>query len=237
MLFLNKGILNYNSSNYLSILQDGNTVGWWIADDLTTITKDVNNLIDSWADKINNFQLNIVDNVGSGASFKPLWTSDGVRFGIGYAALSTPIFSVMQNLTYYMVMKVISITATYNWWIEGCGAPRPVFYCNGALDPTKYFTYNGVSQINSGLAIDTTKYQIARVIYNGANSYLKIDNAVSSAFNSNGVTTQYLFLGRDWASSTYSSNYIVKEFIARRIVDTTVNEAAIYNYLKAKYGL
>jgi hypothetical protein len=39
MLFLNKGILNYNSSNYLSILQDGNTVGWWIADDLTTIAR------------------------------------------------------------------------------------------------------------------------------------------------------------------------------------------------------
>jgi hypothetical protein len=34
-----------------------------------------------------------------------------------------------------------------------------------------------------------------------------------------------------------SSNYIVKEFIARRVVDSSTDEAAIYNYLKTKYGL
>jgi hypothetical protein len=236
MLLLNKGILNYNSSNYLSILQDGNTVGWWIADDLTTITKDGNNLIDIWKDKINNFQLNIADN-GAGASLSPLWTSDGVRFGLsGNTALSTPVFSVMQNLIYYMVLKVISLNASYSWWIEGSGGARPVFYCNGAYSATNYFIYNG-SETNSGISVDTAKFVIARVIYNDANSYLKIDNAVSSAFNANGVTTTQLYLGRFQNNNIYNSRYYVKEFIARRIVDTTVNEAAIYNYLKAKYGL
>jgi hypothetical protein len=239
MLLLNKGILNYNSSNYLSILQNGNTVGWWIADDLTTITKDDNNLIAIWADKINGLQLNIADN-GFGASQNPLWTSDGVRFGgLEKTALSTPVFSVMQNLTYYMILKVISINAGYNRWIDGYAGGsdyRPEFYCNGALSAT-YFIYNGVLEINSGISVDTTKFVIARVIYNAANSYLKIDNAVSPAFNGNGVTTTQLYLGRCWVTSLIASNYIVKEFIARRVVDSSTDETAIYNYLKAKYDL
>jgi hypothetical protein len=34
-----------------------------------------------------------------------------------------------------------------------------------------------------------------------------------------------------------SSNIVVKECIVRKIADTSPNEAAIYAYLKAKYGL
>jgi len=34
------------------VLQDGNTVGWYIASDLSTITKDGSNKVSVWADKL-----------------------------------------------------------------------------------------------------------------------------------------------------------------------------------------
>jgi hypothetical protein len=216
---------------------DGNTVGWWDYNIPATVTKDGNSYVSGWTDKLGgSVAFTLADN-GGGASITPLWTTDGIRFGMGDSCLSTGAFGfTIVNLTYYIVMKVISTTASYNWWIEGVAGARPLFYTNGAIDATKYFVFNG-TEINTGISINTSKFIIARVQYNSTSSFLKIDGSTYSPFDSLGVGTNALALGRYWSNTFFSSNYIVKELIVRRVADNITNETSVYNYLKSKYSL
>ena len=102
MLLLNKGILNYSAGGVPSVITDGNTVGWWIADDLTTITKNGSNVVSQWRDKLGggvNFSITGASAQGYTNSNAGSGLSDGIA--IGYSnnkySLQSNVFSTVTH--------------------------------------------------------------------------------------------------------------------------------------------
>ena len=245
MLLLNKGILNYNAGGVPSVITDGNTVGWWIADDLTTITKNVSNVVSQWRDKLGggiNFSITGASAQGYTNSLSgSLWSSDGIAisYNSNNYSLQSNVFTTVTNLSWYVVMKITPVPSdsNYHFWIEGDNSARQILFANANLDHNYYILGAGSALLNTGIAMDATKYVIARIIYNGTSSYAKVDAATYGPFSLGALSTSHLFLGRYQGNNSFNANYTIKEFIFRRIGDTLVNETAIYNYLKAKYSL
>ena len=231
MLLLNKGILNYNSSNYLSILQDGNTFGWWIASDLATITKDGSNRMSRWNDYLGSGH----DLIQAGADVvKPVWTVNGITFN-GIQRIKAAAFTLNQPEFIYIVFKPIT-------W----GTPRFVFDGNvgnsGGL--VQYSVTPDIIGYAGGSIVLNTQatlgsYCIARLLLYGANSKLIINGGAATTGNFGTANMGGFTVGSEGNDSgTYCYfNGTIKEIIVRKISDASGDETAIYNYLKAKYSL
>jgi len=93
--------------------------------------------------------------------------------------------------------------------------------------------YAGIaSAVNTNLAINT--WGIVRVLFNGATSKLQVNATAATTGNFGAIDMNGFTLGRPGNTASNYSNIEVKEIIGR---SSAVGEAAIYAYLKAKYGL
>lgn len=213
----------------VNTLSDGNTVGWYDFSNVNTITKDGNNLVSLWADRL-----------GSGRNLaqvteakRPLYTATGIRFD-GAAQYIKASFTLIQPEFIYIVFKQITYT-------NG----RIILDGNNVLggmvrqvEPSPNLkAYAGTySNAITTLAVDT--FGILRVLFNGASS--KIQHNANAAVTGNfGAGTMAGFsLGTTVdGNAGYCANIEVKEIIIRNVADAEATETAIYNYLKAKYSL
>ena len=230
MLLLNKGILNYNS-NYLSILQDGNTFGWWIASDLATITKDGSNRMSRWNDYLGSGH----DLIQAGADVvKPVWTVNGITFN-GIQRIKAAAFTLNQPEFIYIVFSPSS-------WIQ------PHFVFDGNVENTGGLVQYGTSPqligyaggsivLNAGFTLGT--YAVARLLLYGANSKLIINAGTPTTGNFGTANMGGFTVGSEGNDTGTYCYFIgtIKEIIGRKVSDASSNETVLYNYLKTKYSL
>ena len=210
------------------VVYDGNTVGWYDYNDLTTITKDGANRVSVWADKLGSghdlLQVNGAD--------QPLWSlANGVLFD-GVSEYMKAAFAYIQPEFIYFVGR--QVTWTINDYIfDGNTIIKGVL--TQAVATPQIRTYAGTnSALDANLAVNT--FGIVRVLFNGLNSSLQVNenaawNGNSGASDMNGFT-----LGASGNNLAFS-NIEVKEIPLRRTADNAATQTIIYDYLEIANGL
>lgn len=212
---------------YPSVLEDGNTVGWYLSNQLDTIFKSANGYIYKWCDYS-----------GSGHDLKSIK---------GYVMLSSgeivfdqsmlkAIFSFTQPCYIYAVVKqntwavssvLIDGTTTYTVCQQFTASPGIVAYAGTA------------SSVKNDLAVGS--YGIVKILFNGANSKFQINNGTVWTGNLGSGNMNGLTLGGAYNVTEYSaqfpSKFAAKEIILRGVADSPEDESAIYAYLQSKYSL
>jgi len=223
-LFQVQSLLNLNS-----ILRDSNTVAWYSADDLSTITKNGSNIVSRVNDKLNSGN----DLVSGGCGWSE---SDGFTFnGIDQFLKSAAIANLVQPTTIYIFIKNVTATAGARI-IDGFSNGLGLIYSGS--DNSGELMYAGKTA-TIGYRWYTSTWGLLRIIFNGANSQFKtnrnnpdeialIDTGTN---NMGGITLGYY--------SNINSNFgniNFKEAIFRKGVDSVLKQRIIYDYLKNKYA-
>ena len=213
-----------------NVLDDTNSVAWYKADDLTTITKDGSNLVARWNDKMGSGR----DLLQGTATNKPLWNAAGITLD-GVDNWIDATFTLIQPEFIYIVLKHLSwtdndtifdgMTANYGYLCQGYSANRFKAYAG---------TVSGNSA-DTDLNLDTLA--IIRVCFNGASSKLQVNAAAAVTGNFNTRNMGGFSLGRPGGYNGQYGNFTVKEIIIRKSADSGATETAIYNTLKARHGL
>jgi hypothetical protein len=217
-------ILCYSSAPVYPTCLNTNTVGWYVADELSTITKDDYNLVSQWNDKLGGGV-----NLTSTGTGRPTWSATGIVFNGTSNYIAKPYIYMYQPVFIYLVFKSVS-WVNYRCIIDG----RNDVYFYQAGGSTSYYVwggdYMGPNWYGDGY------YVIARIQYHGANSKIIFGGyAVTGNISNNpsAITIGSFYPGGD----NGNSNIVVKELIVRTVDETSDDETAIYNYLKAKYSL
>lgn len=213
---------------------DGNTVGWYDASDLSTITKDGSNVVSKWANKLGATGSDLSVVVGEGS---PTWaTPDSILFNrTNKDKLKSPAFTFNQPEMIYLVAKQInwaSGAVISDGNVSGSGTLRqrtssPSIALNRGAN---YFANN------SDWTLDT--YAVVRYLFSGASSFIRVNTGTATTGDF-GTTTHmggFTLGGRGGDADSHSSIQI-KELILRKIADSDANQTIIVNYLKAKYSL
>lgn len=215
-------------------ISDGNTVGWYIADDLTTITKDGDNLVAQWNDKL-----------GSGHDFKqandtnkPTWSADGITFDGSDNFMITDAFTYTYPQFVYMVLKQITWTNLDTFYCEGTGGERPNFLQSTSTPRLKM--YDGGTSLNNDTAT-VGVFQIIRCLHEryittSKPSRIQVNNLTATTGNLNSSNWSGIAFAYNPSYGRYC-NFIAKEFIFRKVNDNSTDETAIYNYLATKYSI
>jgi len=223
-------VLTYTAS-YLTILEDGNTVAWYIADDLTTITKDGANLVSRWNDYLGSGH----DLLQAGAdNLKPLWSATGIYFTSAAFTqfMKTAPFTLNQPTIVYIVFKQIDWTD--NYYIFDGNATRSMSLRQDIATPDWRISA-GVSGFETGIPLNT--FRVVRILYNGAASGYSIDESALTVKDYGNVNAGGFELGSRGGGTQVGANIEIKEIILRKIADPAADQLIIYDYLKDKYGL
>ena len=208
------------------ILSDGNTVAWF--DKEVNITKDGSNFVSVWGDK-SGLSHDLLQAVGTN---QPLWSATGVAFNGSDNNMKCVAFTLIQPEQIYMVLRQRA-WANLDRIFDGDSAAVGLLSQKGTTPDL--IAYAGVeSSANSNLTLNT--FGIIRVLFNGAASKLIINETTPTTGNF-GTEAMGGFTLASIATGSGYCNIEVKEIIIRKVADTTPDEAAIYNYLKSKYGL
>lgn len=213
------------------LLYGTNTVAWFDARDLATITKDGGNLVAQWNDKSGNGN-NLLQ---ATAMNKPVWVSDygGILFDGGNSPtgdeLKTAPFTYEQPEHIYLCLKQVAYDAIdRGYLIDGDANSTGVIYQN--TDTPELMCYAGNnSSSNANLAIGA--YGILKALFNGAASKFQINktSAVTGDFGDRDMGA--ITIGQNGATTSNSANIQILEGVFRNVVDGSPNEDDIYNYL------
>ena len=215
MVTLNdKMVVKAPSSTYPSAL--ANRHFWYDPTDLTTITKDGSDIVSRVNDKLGNGN----DLVTGSCE----WTGNTLLFDGFHHYLKTGAIAAMQQPTMiYMIVKQIS-------WFSGST------FFDGIIGNSGRFMQSGISsdvalyagsyvRYNDNLLIDT--WSIARLILNGANSSLQI-NETTPITGDVGAGNMLGFTLAAKGGFSYKSNIQVKDVIA---MPSDEAETEIYDWL------
>jgi len=213
-------------SDAYQLINDGNTLGLYDYLDLNTIEKyDHNNRVFTWKDVLKSGRN--LKNVSD--SSLPLYETDGILFD-GVNNYLTTKFTWGSPCHVYLVFKQITWTNT-SCIISGGDGTVPSLYQLGTTPGLKIFPGSSYSDQNDELALNI--FGIAKIVFNGSASKLQINDGVVKTANGTRIMSGLSIGGLPIASQF--SNIKVKAIIARKVVDSSSNEAIIYNYLKKKY--
>lgn len=205
-------------------ISDGNTVGWYIADDLTTITKDGGNLVAQWNDKLGSGH----DLLQSDDTKKPVWSASGITFD-GSNDYMQSAFTLNNGCSGYMVLNVLNYVATNKYLVDGITTATYALYQNTLTKLYLYGFYN--DEFTTG-----SLHILRGVVKSGTNaSKLIVDNGTtftgSNYSNLGGITLA------SKGDGTSCCNVLFREVIFRKVVDNSTDETSIYNYLATKYSI
>ncbi len=210
------------------ILDEGNTVAWFDADE-AYIIKDGANLVSQMTDRTG-LGHHLLQATGTN---QPLWSSDGVLFDGVDNFMQTGAFTLNQPEQIYFVGKQIT-WGIVNRFFDG---RNDISAALTQLDDSpEILMYAGLlSPINANLALNT--FSIIRALLNGASSELIVNETtpVTGDFGANNMGG--FTLGARGSTASNFGHIQVKEIIIRKIADTAPNEAIIYNYLKNKHSI
>ena len=207
-----------------NVLDDGNTVGWYDSQALSTITKDVNEHVTAWKNKLGVATSDLTTVGGT-----PHWSTSGVLFdGVDDKLQNT--FALNQPCIYYVVLKQKSFT-NGDYILGGINASS--FIISQDILEGDIKCESSVRLVVNGQTI-IDKLTIVRVKLNGANSKIQVNDNVAVTGNAGTVNPGGILLG----SARYNANYGNVEFaeiIARAVDEATGMEDGIFNYVKNKY--
>jgi hypothetical protein len=214
---------------YPSILADGNTIAWYDALDLTTITKDGSNLVSQWNDKLAGGK-----NLTATGTQRPTWSATGILAnGTTNTMKKTPvtqaqpifIYAVLRQKSWTSLSRLCSMVGSND---EGIGMTQ---YDSSP----KFSVYAGNTPLYLSLTLD--QFGIIRLLFNGASSKAILNNDAPVTGNAGawgmGVITLFSWAAQD----AQFANIEIADFIIRKAADNSTNEASIYNYLKIKHSL
>jgi hypothetical protein len=211
---------------------DGYTVGWYIADEESTITT----FDDSGTDVITEWE----DYLGSGRDLLPLNSGEGPVYSggvvhcidryYGNSGLKAT-FTYVQPEMIYMVCTQEDWTAV-NTMIDG-GAGDGRIRQNDS-SPNLRASAGTYSSENTNMPLET--WVIVRVLFNGASSKFQINETTATTWTSGSANMGGFTIGNARGGGLPVEMY-VKEIILRSVADDTEDEQAIYDYLEAKYEL
>jgi len=214
-----------------AVLEDGSTVAWYIADNLTTITKDGADLVSRWNDYLGSGH----DLIQATGTNQPLWSSDGILFDGVDNFMKTAAFTYVQPEMIYMVFKQVTWTL-YDRIFDGNIVSTGQLAQRETTPNLLYFAGGGGGDCEDpgNLAVNT--WGIIRMLFNGASTKFII-NETTPITCFPGLSNMGGFTLGARGDDVSWSNIEVKEIILRNVDDTDANETDIYNYLKNKYGL
>lgn len=212
-----------------SVLSDTNTVGWFASDDLSTITKDSGDLVSAWNDKLGSGH-NLLQATGSK---KAKWGIGGIYFDGLTDGMKTAAFTWNQPEYVYMVFRQITYTAN-EFILDGENNVSMLFrQASGGTAP-ELDMYAG-SALNKNSTLKMNQYGIARILFNGANSKLQINEETAVTGNVGASNAGGLTVGSNVTIAGSWSHIEVAEIICRKTADSGATESSIYTYLKNKY--
>ena len=209
------------------VIRDGSTVAWFLSDEPTTLTLDGANRVSRWNDYLGSGH-DLIQGVGAD---QPLWSANGVLFDGATEYMKCGVFAYVQPEMIYMVVK--QVTWTDGDYIFDGNVTNNGMLRQETLTPN-LTVYSGAFLANADLAVDT--WGIVRVLFNGALSEFIINDLIPTTGNTGAVDMGGFTLSAQ-ATGNIQANIEVKEIILRNVADTAPNEAAIYAYLAAKYGI
>lgn len=211
-----------------AVIEDGNTVAWYLSDDLTTITKDGGDLVSRWNDKLGSGH----DLIQASGTNQPLWVvDDGVLFDGIDNYMKTANFTLIQPEQIYIVFK--QITWTSNRYVFDGNVAASGAFRQSPLTPQVQITA-GTSLGTISPALNT--FVIVRVLFNSLNSELILNNNTPIAGSAGTKNMGGFTLGSHSGVFNFS-NMQVKEIILRKIADSAQDEQDIYDYLASKYSI
>lgn len=220
-----------NNIIYPYPLDDGNTVGFYMIGDgsSTYMTKNASDFVSNWKDLSGNSH----DLLQATGTKQPLYQSAGILFDGVDNFLKTAAFTWNQPEMIYAVLKQI----TWNDRILWDGNSQDTMYLSQHTATPKVNIYAGsyLASDNANLAVGT--FAVVRALYNGANSSLQINDTKATAGNVGALNAGGFTLANRGSVTNFYTNIQVKEIILRKTADDAATQQAIYNYLKAKYGL
>lgn len=216
---------------YPVVLEDGNTVGWYLSDDLTTITKDGSDFVSEWRDYLGSGR-DLAQTIGDG---QPKWVLDD---GILFDGISNNIrasFTLIQPAFIYIVFKQVSWTNSDRIF-DGINNGFPMTFSQFGTEPDlwMYAADNGFDVLNS---ISVGNYMIARNLYNGSSSKCTINTNTPTLGTVGTLKSIDGFVLGSNEDAGECSNIQVKEVILRKIADAAQDEQDIYDYLANKYSI
>lgn len=219
---------------YIDIINDGNTVAWYLADDITTITKNESNLVTAWNDKLGSGH-NLIGGADYPPAYCPIWSSTGITFDGAQNYMETAGFTLNQPEFVYMVVKVFSTSPEYGVIFNGIGGGIGLIYLYDISESGARVKAQAQFEMVSA-GISTNSFIIIRALYNGVSSKVIINGGTPVIGNVGTGNMGGFALGS--RSQDDGPSYVqVKEIILRDVSDSSGDETLIYNYLKAKYGL
>lgn len=203
-----------------TILQDGNTIGFWDWGKVSSFTLDGTN-VTSWADKLGGAV------TLSEATNKPVKTNDGVLFQ--GKSLTTGTITYGTTTSWYLVVRVNSVSA---------GAPKIIQGVQGYQASLGQVPSTQVIRIFPATVTDIPVtygawYVLEQKIAGGyGNQTVRLDGVDKrNADTFNSVAPNGIIIG------AVSCNFEVKGIIARKIADTNTNMGIIRAYLQDLYNL
>jgi hypothetical protein len=216
---------------YPAILDDTHTWGWYIADSISTITKDVSNIITEWADYLGSGH-DLLSG-GSQGDTGPLWTQYGVLFNGDKDNLKTATFPLDQPATVYIVFKQPTHKSSDNIFGGFVTDGADLYQTNPS--PRIRMWAGLAGPYSDDLAENT--WGIVTACYDGVSSTLQVDDHAEVTGNPGTNAFSGFSLGIDGTDTGYTSNIQVKEVTVRDLIDTAGNKVIIQDYLKRRNGL
>ena len=148
--------------------------------------------------------------------------------------MTTLALSIVQPTFIYAAIKQKSWTNGEYIWDGGSTAASKLIQVVGG--GTQYYQMGSGANLStpSEVVQPTDQWQIFRVLYNGANSKLTVDDEAPVVGNA-GTTDMGIFTLAARGSPANYANIEVGEIILRKVVESESNDTVIYNYLKNKW--
>jgi predicted GH43/DUF377 family glycosyl hydrolase len=212
-----------------NVADDGDTVAWYDFTDLNTITK-VSNLVSEWKDKL----LAAGSLLQATGTKQPLYNQTGINFNGDDNCMQSTLAALVQPETVYIVLK-------QNAWIDGrlifdgkTGANQ--LYQSGTTPGIRAYAGTSLSTQDNNLIVGT--YGIVRVVFNGANSTVQVDENAPWTGNLGTGSGGGFTLAIDRAlTNTGETNIEVNEVILRKAADSGSMQSLIYEILKRKKNI
>jgi len=222
-----KGSIIFSTfSTYPEVINDGNTVAWYIASELSTITKDGGNIVSRWNDYLESGR----DLVTGSA----LWVNpDYIQFDGISQYLKCAGFTLIQPEFIYIIFKPVTWT-NLDYIFDG-NATNSGRVRQDTVTPRVIMSAGTDLGNCDDLVLNT--WAIMRCRFDGANSKIQINESTAITGNCGIYNMSGFTLGSRGTVDARFSNIHVREIILRKIADDTEDETAIYNYLKSKYSL
>jgi hypothetical protein len=204
---------------------DNRCVAWYDFSNPLNLSVDNNFKVSKVSDKVNNYDL-----TQSNALYRPLYTTDGVKFDGIETYMTNRDIDKPQPTTYYIVARYMG--SSDGMIFDAMDYVRNAFYVDDG-NYSMYATGWGTTSIpvNNDLSIYV-------VIFNFESSTTTVGdttagvNLTSSQANLSGIT-----IGTNYLDNDYFGNFYIKELLIRDGVDDESIQNDIKNYLSIKYNI